>query len=169
MACLSTVFEMTWIHFFKWHVLTTGKEFSLDQDNSKLIWIVSTIKWNAFLFNSQPLWPQPMWEWWHLFYEWHRKYLPMYLSTWIYWRQLSMYACFIFVCLFVYMFAPCEDTLGSWWDQTWTKCSSQALYSIHHLNLSLNQMYYNNKGGLINFVHLFISTTTDFVCGQCLL
>ena len=31
-----------------------------------------------------------------------------------------------FVCLFNWVVALCRDTLGSWWDQTQTKCSSQA-------------------------------------------
>ena len=33
----------------------------------------------------------------------------------------------LFACLFVLPVVPCGDTLGSWWDQTWTKCSSQAI------------------------------------------
>ena len=36
---------------------------------------------------------------------------------------------YMYVCLFVWTLAPDGDTLGSWWDQTQTKCSSQALKS----------------------------------------
>ena len=46
------------------------------------------------------------------------------------------------ICLFVQMFAPCRDTLGSWWDQAWRKCSSQALKAYKYAD---HVVFENNR------------------------
>ncbi len=52
----------------------------------------------------------------------------------------------MFVCLLVYPVTPCGDTLGSWWDQTQTKCSSQALkVYISMLALWSMEIVYRNR------------------------